>query len=238
VSALAVVQARMSSTRRPGKVLADIDGDPMLALVLRRLGRARSLSVITVATSVEPVDDAVAELAEAEGARVVRGPLDDVLGRYLLAIEGYDGAVVRITADCPLIDPEVVDRVVEALEADDSLAYASNIDPRSFPQGLDTEVFRAAALRELAEIAGEQPEREHVTLGFRSRRNEFPQVAVTGDRDLGDLRWTVDTPEDLEFVRALVPRLGEERYSAGLDAILAAVTASPSLAGMPGGRRA
>jgi spore coat polysaccharide biosynthesis protein SpsF len=216
--ALAIVQARMSSTRLPGKVLADIGGEPALELMLKRLGRARSLDRIVVATSTDASDDA---LEAASPAPVYRGPLEDVLARYAGAIGDWDGVVVRVTADCPLIDPSIVDRVVGLMGP--GVAYASNVEPRTFPDGLDVEAFTADALRSLAASASDPAEREHVTLGLRSRPDRYPPASLVNDVDLGELRWTVDTPEDLEFVRAVVERLGEWRYGAGMDEVLAVV---------------
>ena len=213
----------MSSTRLPGKVLTDIgSGETMLALMLKRLGRAQSLERIVVATSDDPSDDVI---AEASPVPVHRGPLHDVLARYVGAIGDYDGVVVRVTADCPLIDPEVVDGVVALMRP--GIGYASNVDPRSYPKGLDTEAFRPEALRELAAESTDPAEREHVTLGLRARPERWPAASLVNDRDLGDLRWTVDTPEDLEHVRAIVRALGDRRYEASMDEILA-VTPSPT----------
>ncbi len=214
----------MSSTRLPGKVLTDIgSGETMLALMLKRLERAQSLERIVVATSDDPSDDAIA--ASKGSVPVYRGPLHDVLARYVGAIGDWDGVVVRVTADCPLIDPEIVDQVVALMRP--GIAYASNVEPRSYPKGLDTEVFRPEALRELAAESTDPAEREHVTLGLRARPDRWPAASLVNDRDLGDLRWTVDTPEDLEHVRAIVRALGDRRYEASMDEVLA-VTPSPT----------
>jgi spore coat polysaccharide biosynthesis protein SpsF (cytidylyltransferase family) len=119
-----------------------------------------------------------------------------------------------------LIDPAIVDGVV-ALMDEPGVAYASNVEPRTFPDGLDVEAFTADALRDLDTQSGDPAEREHVTLGLRARPERYPARSLVHDPDLGDLRWTVDTPEDLEFVRGLVQRLGERRYEAGIEEILA-----------------
>ena len=219
--AVAVVQARMSSSRLPGKVLADIGGEPSLALLLARLSRADSLDEIVVATSDGSDDDRVASQAERSGARAYRGPLDDVLGRFTGAIGDHDGAVVRITADCPLVDPALVDGVVGLL--DGNAVYASNIEPRSFPVGLDVEAVRAGTLRELARTATDPSDREHVTLAIRRDPDRYPREALSSGRDdLSGLRWTVDTPDDLKRVRGIVNALGDRRHEAGWEEILAA----------------
>jgi spore coat polysaccharide biosynthesis protein SpsF len=227
----------MSSSRLPGKTLADVAGEPMLALVLRRLAGAREVAAIVVATSDDPADDPIAELATALGHGAARGPREDVLARYLVAIGAREGPVVRITGDCPLIDPRLVDRIVELYLAAPGCAYASNVEPRTFPDGLDVEVVDSGALRE---IAGEQltaADREHVTSAIRAQPERFPAASLVAEEDLGDVRWTVDEAEDLEFVRAVVRRLGERRHKAGLAEILAAVRRPPSLASSSLGRR-
>jgi spore coat polysaccharide biosynthesis protein SpsF len=229
VSALAVVQARMSSTRLPGKVLADVGGEPLLGLLLRRLGRAAEVGAVCVATSDHPDDDPVAELAAQSGARVHRGSLDDVLGRYAGAIGAHTGPVVRVTGDCPLTDPAVVDAAVQLFAQSPGTLYVQNVEPRTYPDGLDVEVVDAAALRQLAAEATDPAEREHVTLGIRRDPSRFPVAVLPGPSELAYLRWTVDTPDDLEFVRAVVERLGAARYDAGWEAVLAAARREPPL---------
>jgi spore coat polysaccharide biosynthesis protein SpsF (cytidylyltransferase family) len=227
----------MSSSRLPGKTLADIGGEPALALLLKRLERARSLTGTIVATSTDPIDDAIAELASDRRVGVARGPRDDVLARIVLAIGDRPGPVVRITGDCPLLDPEVVDAAVELFLATPGCAYASNVEPRGFPDGLDVEVVDADALRAVAREDLSRSEREHVTAAIRSRPERFPPASLRGTEQLGSLRWTVDDAEDLAFVRAVVDRLGARRYAAGIDEVLSAVRSPPSLASFGGARR-
>lgn len=226
---LIVIQARMSSSRLPGKVLADVAGEPMLALMLRRLAPAGEWAEIVVATSTERIDDPIAPVAEGIGARVVRGPRDDVLGRYLLTIGDRAGPVVRLTADCPLIDPTLVREAVALFDRTPGCAYVSNVDPRTFPKGLDVEVIDAEALRTIAAEPRTGAEREHVTAAIRDDPRRFPAASLTGDADLSGLRWTVDYPDDLAFVRAVVERLGERRHDAALGEVLAAVRQAPAL---------
>jgi spore coat polysaccharide biosynthesis protein SpsF len=234
--ALAVVQARMSSTRLPGKTLADVAGEPMLALLLRRLRRARRLHTIVLATTDDASDDALAETAGRLGAQVCRGAREDVLGRFLGVIGEREGPIVRITADCPLIDPAIIDATVELYLATSKCAYASNILPRCFPDGLDVEVIDADALRTIAHQSLTASEREHVTSAVRAQPDRFVRASLRRSPSLGRLRWTVDEREDLEFVRAVVERLGARRYDAGLREILGAVRAGPSLARYHGRR--
>ncbi|MEA2313580.1 MAG: spore coat polysaccharide biosynthesis protein SpsF [Solirubrobacteraceae bacterium] len=236
VGALAIVQARMSSSRLPGKTLADVDGEPMLALLLRRLSRAREVQSVVVATSADALDDPIVRLAQEIGVGVSRGPREDVLARFLIAIGEHDGPVVRITGDCPLTDPQLVDETIARFASLPGCAYASNVQPRTYPDGLDVEVIAAAALRAVAGDQLEAAEREHVTSAIRAQPERFPQAALIASTDLGELRWTVDEPEDLEFIRAVVRRLGDRRYQAPLAEILAAVRREPSLAALHGRR--
>jgi len=236
VGVLAIVQARMSSTRLPGKVLADVGGEPMLALLLHRLKTSREIERITVATSTDAVDDSIEELARDLTVEVHRGPRDDVLSRFAGAVAGHTGPVARVTGDCPLIDAEIVDQVVALFRGTPGCDYASNVEPRTYPDGLDVEVFSPEALEAAALQALNPFEREHVTVVMRQHPERFRSASLTCEEGLADVRWTVDTDDDLAFVRQVVARLGRRRYAAGLQEILAAVTAEPSLADYRGRR--
>ena len=236
VRALAIVQARMSSTRLPGKTLADVAGEPMLALLLRRLMRARRVSGIVVATSTDSLDNPIVKLADALGVGVIRGPRDDVLARFLVAIEDFEGPIVRITGDCPLSDSTLVDAVIERFLSVPGCAYASNVEPRTFPDGLDVEVIDAAALRAIALSPLSPYDCEHVTSAIRTQPERFRHAPLIAPQDMGDLRWTVDEPDDLEFVRTVVRRLGARRHEADMAEILSAVRREPSLAEFHGRR--
>ena len=199
---VAIVQARMSSSRLPGKVLADLGGAPVLQRVVDRLERCAQVDAVVVATSEAAEDDPIAAAATVP---VVRGSLDDVLERYRLAVAQHPcDAAVRITADCPLIDPMVVDEVVLRWRHGTESYVANVIEPRTFPKGMDTEVISAEALTEAAAEATDLHDREHVTPFIRDRPDRFPQAAVTRDPSLGHLRMTLDTPEDLTALRDLV----------------------------------
>ncbi|MFW6175182.1 MAG: cytidylyltransferase domain-containing protein [Acidobacteriota bacterium] len=227
MTTVAIVQARMGSTRLPGKVLAEIEGRPMLSRVLGRLGRARTLDAVVVATSTEPGDDPVAELGRELRVPVFRGSEEDVLDRYAGAARQLAAdAVVRVTADCPLIDPQVVDRVVQRFR-ESGADYASNTLKRTYPQGLDVEVFRREALEQAAREAREPWERAHVTPYLYHHPERFALVSVTHDRDLSRHRWTVDTREDLKLVRALYRR-ADDPY-AGWQELLRIAESDPSL---------
>ena len=208
---LAVVQARMSSTRLPGKVMAPILGEPMIAKLLERLRRARTLTKVVVATSADCSDDPLACYLASKGSAPFRGSLRDVLDRYARAAEaaGSPGHVVRVTGDCPLIDPEVVDEAVRLALASGA-AYTSNVEQRTYPVGLDVEVMTTEALLTAAAEATDPYEREHVTPFLRRRPERFAQAHVKQAVDCSAMRWTVDRPADFAFARsvyeALYPR--------------------------------
>jgi spore coat polysaccharide biosynthesis protein SpsF len=214
-----IVQARTGSTRLPGKVLAPVAGRPMLAFLLERLRRVRSGPVV-VATSDLPGDDTVADVARAAGVAVVRGPEQDVLRRFRIATEAHPSdVIVRITADCPLTDPAVVDDVVR-LRGESGATYASNTLVRTYPVGLDVEAFTSDALRTADDEATAPAEREHVTPFIYRNTSRFRLVPLRTDLCLGAERWTVDTAEDLERVRSMVAKMADP-VSAGWRDILA-----------------
>ncbi len=203
-----IVQARMTSTRLPGKVLAPLAGRPMLAQQLRRLRLCRDVDDVVVATTSRATDDPVVDLAHAEGVSAYRGDEHDVLGRYLgAARRAKADVVVRTTADCPLIDPDVTDAVVAA--CDSGCDYASNVLERTYPRGLDVEAFHMDVLERMARLATSAPAREHVTYYLhRERPDLFIVRSVADAADHSDLRWTVDTQVDLETVRAVYALAG------------------------------
>lgn len=204
---VAIIQARMGSTRLPGKVLKEVSGHPMLWHVVTRVRWARTLDTVVVATSHNASDNPVVAFCEQEGIRCFRGSEDDVLDRYYQAA-GWIGAdvVVRITADCPLIDPIVVERIV-SVYLEGGCDYASNAIERTYPDGLDVEVFSFETLQRAWREASLISEREHVTPYIWKNEQVFELRQVTQDVDLSDLRWTVDEPEDLEFVRGIYRHL-------------------------------
>ncbi len=222
-----IIQARLSSRRLPAKVLADIGGKPMLERVLDRVAQAQTLDKVVVATSTDPSDDRLADHCRRSGIPHHRGPLHDVLGRFVTAArhERAD-VVVRITADCPLIDPILIDAVV-ALRARRGTDYASNVMSRRFPRGLDIEAFTAAALFRADREAREPHQREHVTPFLYEDPGRFSLASLIGQDDLGGHRWTVDTPEDLSLARALYERLANP--SAGWRDVLALIEREPAL---------
>lgn len=206
---VAIIQARMGSTRLPGKVLKDIEGHSMLWHVVSRVRQAETVDKVIVATTENLSDDPVAAFCDQAGILCFRGSEDDVLDRYYQAAS-WIGAqtVVRITADCPLIDPMVMDRVVRAYLGGE-YDYVSNSIERTYPDGLDTEVFSFEALDRAWREAKLMSEREHVTPYIWKNEQLFRQHKVTQEKNLSALRWTVDEPEDLLFVRQIY------KYQAG-----------------------
>lgn len=209
---VAIVQARMGSSRLPGKVLMDLAGQPMLARVVARARRASTVDQVVVATTTDPSDDAVAAFCEARGYSFYRGSVFDVLDRFYGAAKAFNAQViVRITADCPLIDPDAIDRVVTAFH-EHKVDFAANRLPppwqRTWPIGLDTEVCSFAGLERAWKEAALNYEREHVMPYFYDQEGRFPIYVVEHEPDYGSLRWTVDTTEDLILLRQIFTRFG------------------------------
>lgn len=213
----AIIQARMGSTRLPGKVFMDLEGEPMLVRVVNRLERAAMLNSVIVATTVEPADDQIAEFCAARGWPCFRGSQDDVLDRYYkTAIFHKVDAVVRITSDCPLIEPVIVDRVVKEFRMNQTeIDYVTNsrLEPLTFPRGLDTELMSFETLKRTWIEAKEPSEREHVTLYIYRHPEIFNIYKLDNDVDYSYMRWAVDTKEDLEFVRHIYEHFGHDRFS-------------------------
>jgi spore coat polysaccharide biosynthesis protein SpsF (cytidylyltransferase family) len=229
---VAVVQARASSQRFPQKVLADLEGRPLLARLLRRLRASDECSAVAVATSTHDDDNEVARVASDEDVAVIRGPLDDVLERYRLAAETLDAdAIVRITGDCPLIDPHVVDEVVRRF-CESSADYVSNVAPPTYPDGLDVEVISRSALDQAAREAALPSEREHVTVYIGEHPELFRSHNVTHEPDLSAMRWTVDYPDDLEFVRAVFRAFHRSEDTFTMQDVLRALRGDPQLAAL------
>jgi spore coat polysaccharide biosynthesis protein SpsF len=213
---VAIIQARLGSTRLPGKVLLDLAGRPMLERVVSRVRRAGTIDRVLVATTVEDRDRPLVEMCDELGVDVWRGSENDVLDRYRGAAAATGaGTVVRITSDCPFIDPGVIDRVVGAFRAAaPAVDYASNIAPvRCWPRGLDTEVFSFAALDRAWREDRDPALREHVTPYIYRHPETFRLLNVTMDADASVHRWTVDTPEDFALAAAVYDRFGHDRFS-------------------------
>ena len=224
MSVVAIVQARMGSTRLRGKVLQDLEGRPVLQRVIDRLRQARRLDDIWVATTRQSDDRAVLELARSLGVFGFAGSENDVLDRYWQAVKQAGASVVvRITADCPLIDPDVVDAVVDAFNACEPAADYSWND--GFPRGLDVEVFSREALERAWREDQNPAWREHVTAYLHRHPEQFRLLPVRCEREHSDERWTVDTPEDFRLVQTIWRHFGHDRFR--WREVLAALDAHP-----------
>lgn len=211
----AIIQARMGSTRLPGKVLMDLVGEPMLARVINRVRRAQTIDDVVIATTNLAQDNVLEQVCRTHGWLCFRGSENDVLDRYYQAARQFGAdIIVRITSDCPLIDPDVIDQVVRAYHVEPSVDYASNVLPiRTFPRGLDTEVFGFETLERLWHQDQNPATREHVTQYIYKHLGEFNTRGITHSQDLSHLRWTVDTPQDLMFVRKIYEHFGNDSFS-------------------------
>lgn len=216
---VAIVQARMASSRLPGKVLMPVLGRPLIVHELDRIRRSTLINDLWLATSEEPSDNELAVTVGAAGYQVFRGSQDDVLERfYRLAKQAGAEIVVRLTGDCPLHDRTVIDQVISCfLDARPKFHYGCNVIPPTFPDGLDVEVFTFEALEQAALHCQESIEREHVTPGIHGQfRQEKPEILnVTAPADFSHLRWTLDYQEDLEVVQAVYEALypGNPQFS-------------------------
>lgn len=195
----------MGSTRLAGKVLKPIDGRPMLSYQLERLRRARLAERIVIATSTSPADDAIARFCEEEEIECFRGSETDVLSRFHgAALQSGADVVVRVTADCPLIDPALIDSAIGIFEGAASYDYLSNMLDPTWPYGMAVEVFSFVALEAAHREARDSAEREHVTPFLYWRPERFRLHSLTTTPDLSHHRWTVDTPEDFELVSRIL----------------------------------
>jgi len=204
---VAIIQARMSSTRLPGKVLKKSYGRTMLERMVERVRRAQTLDEVIVATTLDPSDDQIASFCKRLGIPVFRGSLQDVLDRYYQANVLYRAEViVRLTGDCPLIDPDLIDDVVRDLVAKGADFSCNRLPPpftRTYPIGLDVEACTFAALEAAWDNAKEKHEREHVLPYLYAVPGRFKVSQLNYTQDLGHLRWTLDTPEDLVLLRRI-----------------------------------
>lgn len=213
-----IVQARMSSTRLPGKVLQQVLNRPLLQFQLERLSRVRNADTIIVATTTSQRDAPIVALCAAMKVDIFRGSEPDVLDRYYHAASDANAdAIVRVTADCPLIDPEVVDDIIKTfLSPETKFDYVSNTLVRTYPRGLDCEVFSFAALSETFNGASETYEREHVTPYMYRHPEKYRVGQVKADNDFSKYRWTVDTPDDFELISRMLKTLYPRNPNFGL----------------------
>ena len=207
---LAVVQARMASTRLPGKVLADVGGVPMIRRLLDRLHAVPAIDDLVVATTTHPSDDVLVAWLKNAYIETYRGSSDDVLDRFVQAAAGRQAElIVRFTADDPLKDPGITSQVIDILKSDPSLDYASNTIVPTWPEGLDIEVVRLSALLRAHREAHSRSDREHVTTYIWNRPETFKLYNLCWERNLSHWRWTVDKPADLELIRHIFSKFAD-----------------------------
>jgi spore coat polysaccharide biosynthesis protein SpsF len=226
---LAILQARCSSTRFPGKVLAPLHGAPMILRQIERLRLSERIDHLVVATSVDPSDDPLVDVLAEAGVEVHRGPLEDVVERFAGVVRALaPDHIVRLTADCPLADPAVIDDVI-TVHVEGGADYTSDTHPPTYPDGLDIECMTAPAFARMIALPLSTREREHVTMAMYSRPDEFTMRNVAQEPDRSHLRWTVDVPEDLVFVQAVYDALYDGDRGFGQAAILDLLARHPEL---------
>ena len=228
---VAIIQARMGSTRLPGKVMKTILGKHVILWAIDRVSLSKLIDEIVVAIPFGKQDDVIADTIEEYNNKILisRGSEGDVLDRYYnAAVQTNADVVVRITSDCPLIDPVVVDHVIEQFLKNDC-DYCSNSLQRTYPRGLDTEVFSFDALSKAWNEAKKNYEREHVTPYIIENPDKFKLLNVSNDIDLSHLRWTLDTKEDFEFIDAVYQRIYPEKQMFFMDDVLDLLDHEPGL---------
>jgi len=225
---LAIVQARMGSQRLPGKVMRKIENRPTIDYLLERLEQANCIDKTVVAIPDNKDNDILYQYLQARGCEVFRGDEEDVLARYYYAALKYNPkAIVRITADCPLLDPKVIDEVIQ-FYLENNFDYVSNIHPRTYPDGLDIEIFSFAALKKTWEVATLPEEREHVT-PFIVNSGKFMMGNVACDQSLGEERWTLDTEDDFKLISFIFKQFQHSRSCFLMDDILALRNRHPEI---------
>ena len=224
-----ISQARMTSTRLPGKILKSVLGKPLLEYQIERLLKVRSADAVVIATTQNETDLPVVRLCERLGVPYFRGSENDVLARFhSAAMANNADVVVRVTADCPLIDPLVIDQVISFFMKNyKQYDYVSNVLKRSYPRGMDTEVFTWAALNQAFSEATEPADREHVTAFIWRQPERFHLANVAYTIDASRYRWTVDTPEDFELIRRMLEVLYPANPSFKLEDALALLRMHP-----------
>lgn len=204
-----ILQARMGSTRLPGKTMKPILGRPLLSFVIERLQRCACQDQIVVATTNKPLDKQIIDFCRREKVDYFIGEESDVLDRYFQAAQAYGAdIVVRVTGDCPLIDPAVVDEVVKFyVDHYPKYDYVSNVIDRSYPRGMDVEVFSIRCLEALKRYAVTPEEKEHVTLYVLNHKDRFSTYSIVNKHDISQYRWTVDTKEDFLLIQNIIEAL-------------------------------
>ncbi|MEQ9489832.1 MAG: glycosyltransferase family protein [Alphaproteobacteria bacterium] len=228
---LAIVQARMNSGRLPGKVMLPLLGRTIVGTHVHRLAHSRHITKIMVATTGSAADDDLAADLEQQGIAVFRGSENDVLDRFARCAAQYDAdIVIRTTADCPLVDPAYVDRLIEFFSMAEGHPKHGSISLQRIPRGFDAEIITAPALQEAARLASDPYEREHVTPYLYRNAPAGSSIQYFPDLEGGDLRLCIDEPRDYEAICALEARFGDKLADAGLDDIVAFLRSHPDIA--------
>jgi spore coat polysaccharide biosynthesis protein SpsF len=229
---VAIIQARMGSTRLPGKVLKEVQGVPLLGIMMSRVERSEMLNEIVIATSSLPIDDQIEEFCQEKGYECFRGSENDVLSRYFhCATQYHADVIVRLTGDCPLIDPEIIDNVIHFYTEQD-VDYASNTVPPqtgTFPDGSDVEVFSMKALTKAHNKAKDLKDLEHVTFIFWKSDNGFSTAQYHNDANWSDYRITVDYPEDFIVIEYLVRTINLRQVFGKLAELISLIDENPSI---------
>ena len=235
--AIAILQARMSSSRLPGKVLKEINGKPMIHWQLQRIQQSQELEGIIVATSSDSSDDELENYIKNLGISVARGPLNNVYQRFASSILNFseNTIVVRLTGDCPLVMPKIIDHAIRIFRKSD-VDYLSNTIIPTYPDGLDVEVFRSGAFLNLANIDLTVTEQEHVTLAFHREDLMSKSLNFYSATDYSNLRWTVDYQEDFDFVARVYQAFTGREHLFEFEDVLQFLTSNPQLDQVLNGR--
>jgi spore coat polysaccharide biosynthesis protein SpsF len=229
---IAIIQARMGSTRLPGKVLKEVEGMTLLEYQLSRIKKSKLLDKVIIATSILPQDDPIVNLGKEVGVECFRGSENDVLTRYYAAAKStFADIVVRLTADCPFSDPDIIDDTIR-LFMDEKADYAANTVPpqtSTYPNGSDVEVFSMKALDRANTEAKDPHDREHVTFYFWKYDKGFKTVQLKNQKDLSKYRFTVDYPEDLEVVSFIIKKLKEQKRFGHISDVINIIDSNPEI---------
>ena len=225
----AIIQARLGSTRLPNKILLDLEGASVLARVIQRVQASTQVDEVVVASTENEEDKALSAICQRNNIEIYYGSENDVLDRFYQVAKRFNmDHIVRITADCPFIDPKIVDAVVSA-HIKESVDYTSNTLKETYPDGEDVEIFTFAALEKAWKGAKLKSEREHVTSFIRNKKSSCSMFNVENSEDLSSKRWTLDCPEDYEFIRVIYKNLYEREKIFGIEDILKFLKLHPEL---------
>lgn len=226
---IAIIQARVGSSRLPNKVLLDLEGQTVLQRVVERVSQSKMINEVIVATTTSEKDIEIVNICSEIGVKVFRGSENDVLDRYYQTAKGADAKhVIRITSDCPLMDPSLIDKVI-AFYFEQGVDYVSTAIEETFPDGEDIEIFTFKALESAWNLSTLRSDREHVTAFIRSETSKFKIANYKNNEDLSDKRWTLDEPEDYELIKIIYKNLCGKNPFFGINEILEFLSANPNV---------